>query len=156
MFSNRSRILFVLSFCAVSILAAGLFVSEAQGQMKKPSMVTVRGTLIDLTCASKGKAMMNNWHNAQSNDHMTPDGEQKACATMCLKGGQPAALFDKGKITAVLACNPQATLAAYAAESVEISGFWAGDGKDVKSLVPAKIRSGGGDWQEVDCATMHN
>lgn len=99
MLGNRNRILFGLSFCAVSILAVGLLVSEAQAQMKKPTMVTVRGTLIDLTCASKGHGMMNSWHNAQNNDHMTPDGEQKACATMCLKGGQPAALFDKGKIT---------------------------------------------------------
>lgn len=142
----------VLAIVALSIVL-GL---SAFAQMSKPKMVTLKGTLIDLTCASKGKAMMNSWHNAESNDHMTPNGPQKQCATMCLKGGQPAALFDGGKITAVLACNPRATLSDFAAEKVELTGFWAGDGKLVKTFIPQQIRSGAGAWQEVDCATMHN
>ena len=117
-------------------------------------MVTLSGRVIDLTCASKGNAMMNNWRNAEDN-HMMPDGEMKSCATMCLKGGQPAALFSGGQITAVFSCNPQATLSNYAAQSVEVQGHWAGAGSDVKPFVTIKIRSGGGSWEDVNCATMH-
>jgi len=79
----------------------------------------------------------------------------KSCATMCLQGGQPAALFAGNQITAVLACNPRNTLAKYAAQNVEVQGFWAGSGSDVKPFVPIKIRTGSGSWQEVDCANMH-
>jgi hypothetical protein len=87
---------------------------------------------------------------------MMADGNvQKSCATMCLQGGQPAALFASNRVTAVLACNPRPTLAKYAAQNVEVQGFWAGDGRDVKPFVPMKIRAGSGSWQDVDCATMH-
>ena len=58
--------------------------------------------------------MMDNWRNVEDN-HMMPDGEMKSCATTCLKGGQPAALFSGGQITAVFSCSPQATLSNYAA-----------------------------------------
>ena len=123
--------------------------------MKQPQTVTLKGTLIDLACAAKGQAMMGSWGNT-GQDHMMPNGKtQKSCATMCLRGGQPAALFADNKVTAVFACNPRATLASYAADSVEVQGFWAGTGSDVKPFVPTKIRSGSGAWKDVDCATMH-
>lgn len=137
------------------LLAAALMAGTGWAQMAEPQMVTLKGTVIDLTCASKGKAMANSWMNTEQ-DHMMPDGNtQKSCATMCLMGGQPAALFADDKISAVFSCNPRATLAKFAAESVEVQGFWAGEGVDVKPFVPVKIRSGSGAWQDVDCATMH-
>jgi len=141
------------------VMAALAFVfffgTNVAAQMGQPDMVSLRGTLIDLTCAAKGNAMMNSWANTKQ-DHMMPDGNvQKSCATMCLQGGQPAALFAGNQITAVLACNPRPTLANYAAQNVEVQGFWAGAGSDVKPFVPMKIRSGSGSWQDVDCATMH-
>ena len=140
-------------------MAALAFVSffgmDLEAQMGQPDMLSLRGTLIDLTCAAKGNAMMNSWGNTKQ-EHMMPDGNvQKSCATMCLQGGQPAALFASNQVTAVLACNPRPTLAKYAAKSVEIQGFWAGAGSDVKPFVPMRIRSGSGSWQDVDCATMH-
>ena len=92
---------------------------DLQAQMGQPEMITLSGRVIDLTCASKGNAMMNNWRNVED-DHMMATGEMKSCATMCLKGGQPAALFSGGEITAVFSCNPQATLSNYAAQSVEV------------------------------------
>ncbi|MFQ5739225.1 MAG: hypothetical protein ACE5JX_09435 [Acidobacteriota bacterium] len=151
--------LIVLSGLAATVLVSSFFVADVQGQMMKmmkPKMVTLKGTVIDLTCSAKGKAMMNSWHNAKSDDHMTPDGPKKTCATMCLKGGQPAALFSGDSITAVFACNPQATLSNFAQDNVEVRGFWAGDGTSVKTFVPQKIRkSGSGSWQDVNCATMH-
>jgi len=154
------RVLAVLSLLIAVAVAATFAFSDTQAQkMKKPKMTTIKGTVIDLTCASKGKVMMNSWMNAKSEDHMTPMGKKKMCGKMCLQGGQPAALFDSGKeqIVAVFACNPKATLAAYASEEVEVMGFWAG-GKDdkVSTFVPAKIRAkGADDWETCDCATMH-
>ena len=147
-----------INYALVSALGLLLVISLAgvhlQAQMKQPKMVTLSGRVIDLTCASKGNAMMDNWRNVEDN-HMMPDGEMKSCATMCLKGGQPAALFSGGQIAAVFSCNPQATLSNYAAKSVEVQGHWAGTGSDVKPFVPMKIRSRGGAWEDVNCATMH-
>ena len=116
--------LLLISFAAVDL----------QAQMSQPEMITLFGRVIDLTCASKGNAMMNNWRNVEDN-HMMPTGEMKSCATMCLKGGQPAALFSGGQITAVFSCNPQATLSNYAAQSVEFQGHRAGVGAVVKPFV---------------------
>lgn len=85
-----------------------------------------------------------------------PDGKvNPGCAAMCLKSGQPGGLFANGKIAAVFACSGGPTLSQYAAKKVELQGFWAGDGKDVKTFVPTKIREGAGAWQEVVCAEMH-
>lgn len=142
--------------CAVAAASmAVLMVGHGWAQMQEPKMVTLQGTVVDLTCASKGKAMANSWMNTEQ-DHMMPDGSvQKSCATMCLMGGQPAALFSNGNVAAVFACNPRATLAKFAAQTVEVQGFWAGEGRDNKPFVPMKIRAGSGDWEDVDCATMH-
>ena len=116
--------LLLISFAAVDL----------QAQMSQPEMITLFGRVIDLTCASKGNAMMNNWRNVEDN-HMMPTGEMKSCATMCLKGGHSAALFSGGQITAVFSCNPQATLSNYAAQSVEFQGHRAGVGAVVKPFV---------------------
>jgi len=135
---------------ALCLVVAGL----ASAQMMKPKMTTIKGSVIDMTCASKGYAMSHKWMNAKD-DHMMPDGKmQKGCGTMCLKGGQPAGLFNGKTVTAVFACNPTATLSAYSGKQVEVQGFWAGE-DSVKTFVPAKIREGSGAWKDVDCATMH-
>ncbi len=140
----------------VSLALAVILVAAASAQMNKPKMVNLSGKVIDLTCSAKGKAMMDSWTNAENDEHKTPDGPKPGCATMCLKGGQPAALFANNAIKAVFGCNPKATLANYAAQDVEVMGFWAGGKKDsTKTFMPAKIRSEGGEWEEVNCATMH-
>lgn len=143
----------------VSLALAGAFAftlgSSAQGQMPMPKMATIRGTVVDLTCASKAYAMGMKWVNTKEN-HMLEGGKaEEKCATMCLQGGQPAAVFNGSTLTAVLACNPRATLAKYASKEVELQGFWAADDKDVKTFVPQKVRAGSGAWTDVDCATMH-
>ena len=76
---------------------------------------------------------------------------------MCLKGGQPAGLFDGKKMTATFGCNPRNTLSKYAAQDVEVQGFWGGaKSDDSRVFIPQKIRAkGASDWTEVDCATMH-
>lgn len=149
---NRSLVLFAL------LTAVALVVSlSASAQMGAPAKETLKGKVIDLTCASKAKATMDSWTNADNDEHMTPEGKKPGCATMCLKGGQPAALFAGGKVVAALACNPRATLADYAAKDVELEGFWGGSKKDdARSFIPEKIRTPGGEWQTVDCATMHD
>ena len=143
----------------VSILVPAVVAGAVvQAKTKEPETATLSGKIIDLTCAAKGKATMDSWHNAENNDHMTPNGKQPSCAEMCLRGGQPAALFADGKIRAVFACNPRATLADYVAQDVDVQGFWAGGNTGgVSTFVPKKIRkAGSGKWAEVDCATMHN
>jgi len=150
-FKNGSK----LGLVMVALAFVSPFGMNVEAQMGQPDTVSLKGTLIDLTCAAKGNAMMNSWGNTKQ-DHMMADGNvMKSCATMCLQGGQPAALFAGNQITAVLACNPRNTLAQYAAQDVEVQGFWAGSGSDVKPFVPIKIRTGSGSWQEVDCANMH-
>ncbi|TDI16245.1 MAG: hypothetical protein E2P05_04515 [Acidobacteria bacterium] len=150
-FKNCSK----LGLVMVALAFVSPFGMNVEAQMGQPDTVSLKGTLIDLTCAAKGNAMMNSWGNTKQ-DHMMADGNvMKSCATMCLQGGQPAALFAGNQITAVLACNPRNTLAQYAAQDVEVQGFWAGSGSDVKPFVPIKIRTGSGSWQEVDCANMH-
>jgi len=150
-FKNGSK----LGLVMVALAFVSPFGMNVEAQMGQPDTVSLKGTLIDLTCAAKGNAMMNSWGNTKQ-DHMMADGNvMKSCATMCLQGGQPAALFAGNQVTAVLACNPRNTLAQYAAQDVEVQGFWAGSGSDVKPFVPMKIRTGSGSWQEVDCANMH-
>jgi len=147
---TRTLTVKIVAVAAMCLVAAGLYAM----QMKQPEMTTIEGSVVDMTCASKGHAMMGKWMNAKD-DHMMPDGKtQKGCGTMCLKGAQPAALFDGSTVTAVFACNPSHTLADYSGKQVEVQGFWAGE-KAVQTFVPMKIRAGAGAWQDVQCATMH-
>ena len=140
----------VVAVVAICLIAGGLYAA----QMNKPEMKTIKGSVIDLTCASKGHAMMGKWGNAKD-DHMMEDGNMQAgCGTMCLKGSQPAGLFDGKTVSAVFACNPALSLAAYSGKQVEVQGFWAGD-KSVQTFIPMKIREGSSSWQDVQCATMH-
>lgn len=135
---------------AICLMIAGVVTA----QMMEPKMSTIKGSVIDMTCASKGHAMSGKWMNAKD-DHMMPEeGMKSGCGTMCLKGSQPAGLFDGKTVSAVFACNPAATLSAYSGKQVEVQGFWAGD-DSVKTFVPAKIREGSGAWKDVQCATMH-
>ena len=157
---------------AITVLAVSFFGVGIKAQTELPERVMVRGTVIDLSCASTGKALTGSWENTGL-DHMMADGTiQKNCLEMCLKGGQPAALFSRGEITAVLACNPRGggdiqrgsqhgnphNLVKYAGAPVEVEGFWADE--NTKLLVPVRIRrsiihvesyfSRGG-WHPVDC-----
>ena len=155
--SSRNTKIWMAALAVVALLTAG-FAANSWAQMGKPEPVTISGVVADYSCASKGHAMMGNWYNATHDDHKTPDGPKPGCATMCLKAlGQPAALFDTSKetMTAVFACNPEHTLAGYAAKEVEVMGFWGGEGSS-NAFVPQKIRAAGaGEWEEVVCAQMH-
>ena len=125
--------------------------------MKKPEIVTIAGKLTDLSCAAKGQYLMGSDHNATNDTHMTPKGEVAKCATMCLKGGQPAGVFSDGKIVATLLANSSLNLYKFAAKDVEVQGWWAGKKKNaVKTFFPTKIRvKGTKDWTEVQTAQMH-
>ncbi len=147
---SRTKNAMFFAVVAICLMIAGVVTA----QMMEPKMTTIKGSVIDMTCASKGHAMSGKWMNAKD-DHMMPEeGVKKGCGTMCLKGSQPAGLFDGKTVTAVFACNPAATLSAYSGKQVEVQGFWAGD-DSVKTFVPAKIREGSGAWKDVQCATMH-
>jgi len=158
-----SRLGLMLTVFTLTLLLVSLFV---QAQTQEPETVVIRGRVVDLTCAVKGKVMTEAWNNV-GQDHMMADGNiQKGCAAICLTGGHPAALFSDNAITAVFACNPRGsgvseyTLAKYAAAPVELQGYWASAGV----FVPAKIRRttlsvearyGSGGWRTLDCAIMH-
>lgn len=143
---------------AVFALAFALVAGVAGAQdMKKPETVTISGKLVDLSCAAKGQAMMGSDNNALNNDHMTPNGKMANCATMCLKGGQPAGIYSDGKLTATLLANASLNLYKFAAKDVEVMGFWAGKKKDkTATFMPAKIRvQGTTEWTDVQAAQMH-
>ena len=150
----RKTVVPVAVFALVFVLVAG--VASAQ-EMKKPETVTISGKLVDLSCAAKGQTMMGSDNNAINNDHMTPNGKVESCATMCLKGGQPAGIYSDGKLTATLLANASLNLYKFAAKDVEVQGFWAGKKKDkTATFVPAKIRvKGTTEWTEVQTAQMH-
>ena len=148
-----------LTYLVVGV-AALMLTSMAHAQEKKmgkPETVTVSGKLVDLSCAAKGQAMMGSDRNALNDTHMTPKGEIASCATMCLKGGQPAGIYSDGKITATLLANASLNLYKFAAKDVDVQGFWAGNGKnEVATFFPQKIRlQGTSEWTDVQTAQMH-
>lgn len=140
-------------FTGLAVLAMAGSVYAQQG----PKTVVLSGKLVDLSCATKGMVMMKSDYNALNDTHKTPKGEVASCATMCLRGGQPAAIFADGKIKAVLLANAGLNLYKFAVKDVEIEGFWAGKPEnDVKTFMPAKIRvKGTTSWTEVQAAEMH-
>lgn len=169
---NRSSKWTLLMSLALLILATSLTRTRVKAQENDPQTVILKGRVIDLTCAVKGKVAMGAWNNI-AQDHMMEDGNlQKGCATLCLLGGQPAALFFDNKITAVFACNPQGsgvaphqgyTLAGNVAQASEVEGYWLDDKAETGIFVPLKIRRailtaerryGSGGWLELDCGTM--
>ena len=136
-------------------LGAVVALTFAVNAQMMPKMETLKGTLVDMTCSSKAYAMGMAWANTKE-DHMLEDGKmQKECATMCLKGGQPAALFNGDSLTAVLACDPKQSLVNFSSKEVEIQGFWGGDSQALKVFVPQKIRTGSAEWSDVTCAEIH-
>ena len=144
----------------VAGVAALMLTSMAHAQEKKmgkPETVTISGKLVDLSCAAKGQAMMGSDRNALNDTHMTPKGEMASCATMCLKGGQPAGIYSDGKITATLLANASLNLYKFAAKDVDVQGFWAGkDENTVTTFMPQKIRlQGTKEWTDVQAAQMH-
>ena len=146
----------ILTLLPLVLLAWGLS-PRPVAQTKLPPTTTLFGTLIDLSCAARGIAMRDSWSQATESDHVHDDGEIKDCARKCLLEGHPAALYDgKKKIVAVFACNPKKTLANYAAQKVDVQGFWVGTKKDdARSFVPRKIRIQGAKvWTDVECEFM--
>ena len=153
----------MVTVVTLTLFMVSLFV---KAQTQEPETVVIRGRVVDLTCAVKGKVMTEAWNNV-GQDHMMADGNiQKGCAAMCLTGGHPAALFSDDRITAVFACNPRGSgvseynLAKYAAAPVELQGYWA----SARVFVPHKVRRttlsvesryGSGGWRTLDCAIMH-
>ncbi len=177
-FNSWSKLGFILSALAITVLAMSFFRTPVTAQMsppqeKQPETVVLRGRIVDLTCAVNGKIMTGTWNNIAA-DHMMADGNiQKACGTMCLMGGQPAALLSDDKIVAIFACNPRSSggeeafyyLARYVAPPVEIEGYWADGGPDTKIFVPVRVKRGilgvesrvreGGGWRVLDCVSIH-
>lgn len=147
-----------LTYLVVGVAALMLTsMAHAEKKMGKPETVTISGKLVDLSCAAKGQAMMGSDNNALNDTHMTPKGEMASCATMCLKGGQPAGIYSDGKITATLLANASLNLYKFAAKDVDVQGFWAGNDKNESAtFMPAKIRlQGTKDWTDVQAAQMH-
>ena len=156
---KMNRGLMLLAAFAIGIaMASGAYAQSGdKGKMSKPETATISGKLIDMSCAAKGQALMGSDHNAVNDKHMTPTGEVEQCATMCLRGGQPAGIYNNGKITATLLANPSLNLYKFAAKDVDVQGFWAGKSKDrVATFMPAKIRlKGTSEWTDVQAAQMH-
>jgi hypothetical protein len=167
---NRRKWGLIVVDTVIAVLVVAFFVTDLRAQMKHPQTVVLKGRIIDLSCGAKGKERTGTWNNV-GQDHVMADGSiQKDCATMCLMGGQPAALFSDNKVTAVLVCNPRGsgasehTLVKYASAPVEVQGYWVGSETEVKAFVPLQLRRtvlsidsryGSGGWRDLDCALMH-
>ena len=154
-FNSSSKWALLISL-AILVLATSFLGTRAKAQGNDPHTVILKGRIIDLTCAVKGKVAMGAWNNI----------------ALCLLGGQPAALFSDNKITAVFACNPQGsgaaphqgyTLAGNVAQASEVEGYWLDDNAETGIFVPLKIRRailtaerryGSGGWLELDCGAM--
>jgi hypothetical protein len=144
----------VLVLSLVVLTLGGLFIAGRAQAV--PERVALSGRVIDLTCATKGHAMMGHWGNAEMTHTMPGTGGKRApeCARMCLRGGQPAALFDGQEVSAIFICNARTTLAEYVTEAVEVEGYWGY--RPAKTFFPERIRRPGDEeWQMVGCATMH-
>ncbi len=169
--NSWSKFTLLMFALAITLLALSFLRTPVEAQTHQPQTVTVEGWLLDLTCAVKGQIMRGAWDNI-GEDHMMADGNlQKSCATLCLMGGQPAALFSDNKITAIFACNPagsgasRSSLARYVAMEVEVQGYWAEGAAETGIFVPSKIRRGvlrardrysdSGGWRDVDCGIVH-
>ncbi len=131
--------------------------SDSKKKMAMPKKEVISGVLVDMSCAAKGQKLMGSDHNALNDTHMTPKGKMESCATMCLKGGQPAGIYNDGKIAASLLANPSITLYKFASKEVEVEGWYAGNKKDkVKTFFPERIRlKGTKEWTKVVAAEMH-
>ncbi len=171
-FKNSSCGLILVAF-AITVVALSSFGTAQKVEVAEDQLVSLTGTVIDLTCAAMGKATQGTWINTGA-DHVMADGTtQENCAAMCLRGGQPAALFSDGKITAVFACNPRgggklkrvlphgnaAPITRHLRGPVEVEGLWAGEGTNI--LVPVRMRAAtvnvetryaNGGWHVVDCS----
>lgn len=141
---------------AALVIAAGRGGPVAAPQ-PAPRITRVIGVVVDLGCAARGLAQQGSWVHS-GDDHVAGDGQTiTACATACLRRGQPAALLDRHKqqIVAIFACAPGPTLSSFAAKLVEVQGYWAGKGGST-AFVPLQIRERHARrWTEVDCAEMH-
>src|SRR5918995_7137077 len=114
----------VASLVFVGLLAVGATLAAAPA--------TVEGTLVDSACYLKDQA--------SANDH----GPMKACGTMCLKGGTPAAVLTKdNKLHVIVAASP--ALADHVGSVVRVTGDANGNAILAKKVEVNK----GGRWEEV-------
>ena len=54
---------------AITVLAVSFFGAGIKAQTELPERVMVRGTVIDLSCASTGKALTGSWENTEIGSH---------------------------------------------------------------------------------------
>jgi len=84
-FNSSSKWTLLMSL-AILVLASSFLRTRVKAQENEPQTVILKGRVIDLTCAVKGKVAMGAWNNI-AQDHMMEDGNlQKGCATLCLLG----------------------------------------------------------------------
>lgn len=124
----------LLRFFALAVVA---LVSGA-GALAAQQARTLEGTLVD------GKCYLMN-HANTGNDHFT----MKACGTMCLKGGSPAAVLTKdGQVHPIMAAA--VSFADIVGQTVRVTGPVEGS-----SVLATKVEvSRGGRWEEVKLLGM--
>ncbi len=134
------RLKYMLALATITGLAiGGLLASDT-----KDSKVAVEGTLVDSKCYG----MM---RSNTGNDHQSPDGLMKGCATKCAKDGIPVAVLQKNGKVLILAA-PAAVFAPHMAKHVRVVGKVPFEG----TIIPDKVEvlSEDGKWKEVKITTM--
>ena len=117
---------------AVLVAFAAVFAVVSLG-----AQTTYEGTLVDSKCYLG--------MNETGNDH----GQMKACGTMCLKGGTPAAIVTKDKQFHALIA-PSGALADYVGQQIRVVGSLHNGAILAKSVQVNK----GGRWEEVKLGGM--
>jgi len=122
------RSIFLTSITALALIVA-FSVVLAAAQQKDASY---SGTLVDSKCYLA--------HGQTANDH----GPNKACGTLCLKGGTPGGLLTSDKkFYALLA--PSIALAPYVGQEIRVSGSLVNGSINVSKVEVNQ----NGSWQEV-------
>lgn len=147
------KLKYALAITAItSMVAGGLLAPVARAQdgsstkQQKPAVkkITVEGTLIDTKCYAMNHANV-------GNDHQSPDGVMKGCATKCAKDGIPVAVLQENGKVLILAV-PAKAFAPYMAQHVRVVGMVPFEGAFIPDKV--EVRSADGKWKQVEITTM--
>jgi hypothetical protein len=120
------------SLLLTGITALALIVAFSVALPAQRKDASYSGTLVDSKCYLD--------HGQTGNDH----GPNKACGTLCLKGGTPGGLLTSDKkFYALLA--PSTALAPYVGQEIRVSGSMANGSINVSKVEVNQ----NGSWQEV-------
>ena len=86
-FQNPGSLGLAVWVFAITVLAVSFFGAGIKAQTELPDRVTVRGTVIDLNCASTGKALTGSWKTRSWITSWRTAPSRKTASRCASKGG---------------------------------------------------------------------